>query len=217
MFENPMEMYNPYYATSDVNQMNKQRGKMDYNSYVNSYCMDDSKDNMYHHMDKDSSYHANHDHHYDDYMMDKKREMKSYNDYYMMKNGMSNDMNSNMNYMMKDMKDMNNNMDYMMKDNMKYMDKDMDYMMNNDDMMKPYMMDNMNKMDKMDMMDMKDNMMGKDNMLVYNKMSYMPANPEMTMAYVPYQDKSMMYSDEMALKIGTMFEALDKPFEGRSV
>ena len=37
------------------------------------------------------------------------------------------------------------------------------------------------------------------------------------MAYVPWQELEAMYPPEMALRQGTLFPELDKPFEGRTV
>ncbi len=37
------------------------------------------------------------------------------------------------------------------------------------------------------------------------------------MAYVPWQELDAMFPPEVALRQGTLFPELDKPFEGRSV
>lgn len=52
--------------------------------------------------------------------------------------------------------------------------------------------------------------------LEYNAVSPLPKDPTVTMAYVPFQTKSKLYSAEKALSKGTLFEVLDKPFLGGS-
>ncbi len=37
------------------------------------------------------------------------------------------------------------------------------------------------------------------------------------MAYVPWQELEAMYPPETALRQGTLFPELDKPFEGRTI
>ena len=37
------------------------------------------------------------------------------------------------------------------------------------------------------------------------------------MAYVPWQELESMYPPETALRQGTLFPELDKPFEGRTI
>ncbi|NCC87160.1 MAG: spore coat associated protein CotJA [Clostridia bacterium] len=49
-----------------------------------------------------------------------------------------------------------------------------------------------------------------------NAVSPLPKDPTVTMAYVPFQTKSKLYSSEKALSKGTLFEVLDKPFLGGS-
>ncbi|MBQ5764756.1 MAG: spore coat associated protein CotJA [Clostridia bacterium] len=39
----------------------------------------------------------------------------------------------------------------------------------------------------------------------------------LTMAYVPFQDIEGVYSNDEALKAGTLFPNLDKPFLGRKI
>lgn len=39
----------------------------------------------------------------------------------------------------------------------------------------------------------------------------------LTMAYVPFQNIEGVYSNEEALKVGTLFPNLDKPFLGRKI
>lgn len=41
----------------------------------------------------------------------------------------------------------------------------------------------------------------------------LPDDPVTTMAYVPYQTDTEMYSDEQALCSGTLYKNLDKPFK----
>lgn len=57
---------------------------------------------------------------------------------------------------------------------------------------------------------------GTDNTLEYMGTTPLPKDPVVAMAYVPFQTKSRLYSDEQALKAGTLFEVLDKPFLGGS-
>ncbi len=57
---------------------------------------------------------------------------------------------------------------------------------------------------------------------IYNAMQWqadcpktaLPADTAVTMAYVPYQTDSRVYCAETALKNGTLFPSLDKPFFG---
>lgn len=44
--------------------------------------------------------------------------------------------------------------------------------------------------------------------------SPLPKNPEVAMAYVPYQNAEKVYSAEQGMCSGTMFPCLDKPFYG---
>lgn len=45
----------------------------------------------------------------------------------------------------------------------------------------------------------------------------LPENPVPTMAYVPFQTDTTAYDETKALKAGTLFPVLDKPFRGRGV
>lgn len=47
--------------------------------------------------------------------------------------------------------------------------------------------------------------------------SALPENPVVAMAYVPFQTDTTTYDEMQALKIGTLFPVLDKPFRGRGV
>ena len=40
----------------------------------------------------------------------------------------------------------------------------------------------------------------------------LPADPVVAMAYVPFQRDKRAYDDELALKNGTLFQILNKPF-----
>lgn len=51
---------------------------------------------------------------------------------------------------------------------------------------------------------------------VYRPVSKLPANPVVTMAYVPFQENAEQYDSEKALMRGTAFPALDKPFLGKA-
>jgi hypothetical protein len=42
----------------------------------------------------------------------------------------------------------------------------------------------------------------------------LPENPQLTMAYVPYQNMDTVYEADQALTRGTLFPELDKPFYG---
>lgn len=42
----------------------------------------------------------------------------------------------------------------------------------------------------------------------------LPADPVVTMAYVPFQTDSSVYATEQALLMGTLFPVLNKPFTG---
>ena len=44
-----------------------------------------------------------------------------------------------------------------------------------------------------------------------------PADPVVAMAYVPYQNPTVIYSVEQGIKRGTLFPCLDKPFLGCEV
>ncbi|MEG2395889.1 MAG: spore coat associated protein CotJA [Oscillospiraceae bacterium] len=48
----------------------------------------------------------------------------------------------------------------------------------------------------------------------YKGVSSLPKVTTVTMAYVPFQTDTTMYDDETALKNGTAFPSLDKPFLG---
>ena len=45
----------------------------------------------------------------------------------------------------------------------------------------------------------------------------LPAEPQVTMAYVPFQLDKTSYTPEKALCEGTLFTTLNKPFYGRSL
>jgi len=47
------------------------------------------------------------------------------------------------------------------------------------------------------------------------KRDFMPKNPAVAMAYVPYQMMGTLYEDEIGLEKGTLFPELDKPFYGK--
>lgn len=47
--------------------------------------------------------------------------------------------------------------------------------------------------------------------------SALPSDATVTMAYVPFQLDRSAYSPEHALRNGTLFKCLDKPFKGRSI
>ncbi len=47
------------------------------------------------------------------------------------------------------------------------------------------------------------------------RMSPLPENPVVAMAYIPYQNMNKVYDDEQGLDTGTMFPELNKPFLGR--
>ncbi len=42
----------------------------------------------------------------------------------------------------------------------------------------------------------------------------LPADPVVTMAYVPFQTDNSVYPTEQALLVGTLFPVLNKPFTG---
>ena len=44
----------------------------------------------------------------------------------------------------------------------------------------------------------------------------LPDDPQVTMAYVPFQLDKTIYTPETALREGTLFKVLNKPFYGRS-
>ena len=48
-------------------------------------------------------------------------------------------------------------------------------------------------------------------------MSALPEKPVVTMAYVPFQTDTTTYDEMQALKAGTLFPVLDKPFKGRGM
>ena len=45
--------------------------------------------------------------------------------------------------------------------------------------------------------------------------SAMPKDLSLAMAYIPFQNLGVIYDDDKALKTGTLFEELDKPFSGK--
>lgn len=45
----------------------------------------------------------------------------------------------------------------------------------------------------------------------------LPENPVVTMAYVPFQTDTTTYDEMQALRAGTLFPVLDKPFKGRGM
>ena len=45
----------------------------------------------------------------------------------------------------------------------------------------------------------------------------LPEDPVVAMAYVPFQPDTTTYDEMKALKIGTLFPVLDKPFMGRGM
>lgn len=45
----------------------------------------------------------------------------------------------------------------------------------------------------------------------------LPADPQVAMAYVPFQLDKTAYAPERALMEGSLFTALNKPFYGRSI
>ena len=47
--------------------------------------------------------------------------------------------------------------------------------------------------------------------------SALPEDPVVAMAYVPFQTDTTTYDEMKALKIGTLFPVLDKPFKGRGM
>ncbi len=47
--------------------------------------------------------------------------------------------------------------------------------------------------------------------------SALPENPVVAMAYVPFQTDTTAYNEMKALKSGTLFPVLDKPFLGRGM
>lgn len=51
---------------------------------------------------------------------------------------------------------------------------------------------------------------------MYTGLTPLPAKTVVTMAYVPFQTDRRTYDAEAALKNGTLFPSLDKPFTGRS-
>lgn len=44
------------------------------------------------------------------------------------------------------------------------------------------------------------------------RVTFMPADPQLAMAYVPYQPFERVYEPEQAFARGTLFPDLDKPF-----
>lgn len=51
----------------------------------------------------------------------------------------------------------------------------------------------------------------------FQRVSALPKDAAVTMAYVPFQEDTTTYEPSMALDKGTLFEALDKPFYGKKV
>lgn len=49
------------------------------------------------------------------------------------------------------------------------------------------------------------------------KMTALPENPKLAMAYVPFQTNLDTYDEMKGLKAGTLFPCLDKPFLGSGV
>ena len=45
----------------------------------------------------------------------------------------------------------------------------------------------------------------------------LPDDPVVAMAYVPFQTDTTTYDEMKALKAGTLFPVLDKPFKGRGM
>ena len=48
----------------------------------------------------------------------------------------------------------------------------------------------------------------------FKKTSALPEHPKLAMAYVPFQTDLNVYDEMKALKCGTLFLCLDKPFHG---
>ena len=48
--------------------------------------------------------------------------------------------------------------------------------------------------------------------MYFDGMTALPADPVVTMAYVPFQLNKTMYDEEQALNAGTLFKDLNKPF-----
>lgn len=48
----------------------------------------------------------------------------------------------------------------------------------------------------------------------FSKTSALPENPKLAMSYVPFQTDMNTYDENKALKAGTLFPCLDKPFLG---
>lgn len=48
----------------------------------------------------------------------------------------------------------------------------------------------------------------------FRKTSALPDNPKLAMSYVPFQTEMNPYDENKALKAGTLFPCLDKPFLG---
>ena len=62
--------------------------------------------------------------------------------------------------------------------------------------------------------------MEKDNFNIQSKnqsIESLPKEPVVAMAYVPYQNPTLIYSAEQGIKRGTLFPCLDKPFVGCEV
>lgn len=51
-----------------------------------------------------------------------------------------------------------------------------------------------------------------------NILPLLPKEPTVTMAYIPFQQQAVIYSEEdAALDAGTLFPELNKPFTGKGV
>lgn len=51
----------------------------------------------------------------------------------------------------------------------------------------------------------------------YQRLSALPKDAAVTMAYVPFQQDTTMFEPSVALERGTLYETLDKPFLGKRV
>ena len=51
--------------------------------------------------------------------------------------------------------------------------------------------------------------------LANGSISPLPVDPQVAMAYIPFQQLGSVYTAEKALDAGTLFPELDKPFYGR--
>ncbi len=48
--------------------------------------------------------------------------------------------------------------------------------------------------------------------MFFDGVTFLPDDPVVAMAYVPFQIDKSMYDDDKALKVGTLFKDLNKPF-----